>query len=901
MRGKSVSDQPPVPRPVSTTAGALWQEFEAIHGPDRPACTRHGPDGSLRDYYDAVLQKDQAALCLSGGGVRSAAFSLGVLQDLARRGLLTQFHYLSTVSGGGYIGSWLQALVHAHGGDTADVQRALGAIEAAPQLRTLRKYTNYLTPRPGISSPDTWAGILLWVRNVLVNWLIFVPALFAAALLPGLYQNVLAAIEPRWGWPLLVLGLVCLFMGIYNGARHLPSHSVHKTPMQSPSGVFVPKWVVWPLLIWSLLVPLAAAPWLRVVMPGNAILGDVIPPLGFIVMELAFVIAGYRAAGTHRRLFSHNFGWWSLASLVAAFILWLELELSIGLPVIYIAVLGPLAVTIAHLMQSLIYIALRSEAFRGDLDREWLARLNAEKVVPSLLWAIFAVVCLVLPIAVLDHTSSFTSFVVSGFGLLTGPVAAYVGKISSDMSGKAKTEAGGGFRPSSNLVLGVIAAVFAATLFMLLARLGWMLADGHILGDLILMGAAGVLAWALGRRINVNRFSMHGVYRNRLVRAFLGTARRQRQPDDFTGLDPDDNPRMAELEPREPQTRRLFPVVNLTLNLTASRNTAWAERKGESFTVTPSSCGAAFLHKCEDVAAGLPARGAYVRTELYAGSERETGPDDSCRGITLGTALAISGAAASPNMGYHSSPGAAFLMTLFNVRLGAWLPNPATASTDELSRAKPPNALVTLARELLGLSDDRGNAVYLSDGGHFENLGLYEMVRRRCRRILVVDAGEDPSSSFEDLGNAIRKIRIDFDVSIEFVPQVAIGSRTKPLLPFRSFACAKIHYPECTRPGELVYLKPADLAEVAMDVRSYRNLNETFPHQATLEQFYGESQFESYRELGRSETAGLAPDATTLTAFFDAVQRQAPPPPTPRQKQLPPTTIVTRNRRWAMT
>ena len=86
-----------------------------------------------------------------------------------------------------------------------------------------------------------------------------------------------------------------------------------------------------------------------------------------------------------------------------------------------------------------------------------------------------------------------------------------------------------------------------------------------------------------------------------------------------------------------------------------------------------------------------------------------------------------------------------------------------------------------------------------------------------------------------------------------------------------------------------------------MDVRSYRNLNETFPHQSTLEQFYGESQFESYRELGRCETAGLAPDATTLTAFFDAVQRQAPPPPTPRQKPPPPTAIVTRSRRWAMT
>jgi hypothetical protein len=290
-----------------------------------------------------------------------------------------------------------------------------------------------------------------------------------------------------------------------------------------------------------------------------------------------------------------------------------------------------------------------------------------------------------------------------------------------------------------------------------------------------------------------------------------------------------------------------------------------------------------------------------VKTASYAGGARETGPDDCCRGITLGTAVAISGAAASPNMGYHSSPGAAFLMTLFNVRLGAWLPNPAMASTSELSLAKPRNALITLARELLGMSDDRGGAVYLSDGGHFENLGLYEMIRRRCRRILVVDAGEDPNASFEDLGNAIRKIRIDFDVAIEFTPQVAIGSRQKPLEPFRSFAYGRIRYPESDTPGELIYVKPADFADVSMDVRSYRNLHETFPHQSTLEQFYGESQFESYRELGRCETGLLAPGATTLDAFFDGVRRQAPAPPVLRPKPPSPIAIVPRNRRWAMT
>src|SRR5579883_1158081 len=227
MRGASLPDQPAVPRPVLSTAGALWQELEVIHRPEgRPASKRQGYDAALLDYYDEALRRDQAALCLSGGGIRSAAFSLGVIQCLAQRKLLDQFHYLSTVSGGGYAGAWLTSLLHEHGGDATEAQKALGGKIEPPELRKLRHYANFLTPSPGISSPDTWAGILLWVRNTLVNWLIFLPALFAMALVPLLYADALAWIPPVFGWPFLLIGLACLFTGIYNGARHLPSHAL---------------------------------------------------------------------------------------------------------------------------------------------------------------------------------------------------------------------------------------------------------------------------------------------------------------------------------------------------------------------------------------------------------------------------------------------------------------------------------------------------------------------------------------------------------------------------------------------------------------------------------------------------------------------------------------------------
>src|SRR5436190_22551042 len=122
MRAAVSQHDEPEPRPVSTLAGALWQEFEAIHHLPRPVAAGQGPDASLRAYYNAALEQNQAALCLSGGGIRSAAFSLGVLEALAQKGFLSGFHYLSTVSGGGFIGGLLAALVEVHGGVARGVQ-----------------------------------------------------------------------------------------------------------------------------------------------------------------------------------------------------------------------------------------------------------------------------------------------------------------------------------------------------------------------------------------------------------------------------------------------------------------------------------------------------------------------------------------------------------------------------------------------------------------------------------------------------------------------------------------------------------------------------------------------------------------------------------------------------------
>ena len=160
---------------------------------------------------------------------------------------------------------------------------------------------------------------------------------------------------------------------------------------------------------------------------------------------------------------------------------------------------------------------------------------------------------------------------------------------------------------------------------------------------------------------------------------------REREPDAYTRFDPGDNVRMQDLYQGKEQRGILFPVVNVTLNLLEGAPSGWAERKAAPFTITPLRAGAACLGDKDEH--GDP-EGRYVRTTDYGGQEHESGHEDEKSGITLGTAMTISGAAVSPSMGYHSSPATAFLMTLFDVRLGAWLPNPGVTQTLDAGQAK---------------------------------------------------------------------------------------------------------------------------------------------------------------------------------------------------------------------
>jgi hypothetical protein len=220
-------------------------------------------------------------------------------------------------------------------------------------------------------------------------------------------------------------------------------------------------------------------------------------------------------------------------------------------------------------------------------------------------------------------------------------------------------------------------------------------------------------------------------------------------------------------------------------------------------------------------------------------------------GISLGTALTISGAAASPNMGYHSSMIVGFIMTLFNVRLGWWLGNPGLHGAKSWRRGGPRYAVGPLFSEAIGNTTDRYKYINLSDGGHFENLGLYEMVLRRCKFILLVDAGQDFDYVFEDLGNAIRKIRIDLGIPIEI--KVVSPKKLKPGEPIHRCAYGTIGYTEVDpngTDGAFLYIKPVIAGDEPPDVSNYAAAHPEFPHEPTTDQWFSESQLESYRLLG---------------------------------------------------
>jgi len=154
----------------------------------------------------------------------------------------------------------------------------------------------------------------------------------------------------------------------------------------------------------------------------------------------------------------------------------------------------------------------------------------------------------------------------------------------------------------------------------------------------------------------------------------------------------------------------------------------------------------------------------------------------------------------------------------------------------------------------IGLSE-ADQKIHLADGGHFENLGLYELLRRRCRYIIVSDAGADPTGTLADLGQAVQRARADLGADVEICGDRLYGER-KDGLHEHIHLLGTVTYADGSH-GEILYLKALLRTDLTADIYAYWRLNPDFPNQPTDNQFFGEMQFDSYRELGRQLMSGI--------------------------------------------
>lgn len=854
--------------------------------------------------FSRLHSRKRSALCFSGGGIRSATFGLGILQALAacsqrdvgiRPKLLGEFDYLSTVSGGGYLGAWLSSwatrLSKSHtdksNGSITSINhdgmaRVIEELSRTPEtgfepepveVHHLREYSNYLVPKTGLLSADTWAIAATVARNMFLNWLVLIPLFAAILLIPVLAWRLLwlrpDRVEPSALWFLVSTGAVLGAFSIAYVGYNLPDAG----NARKPAGTF----------LWLCLLPLALsavqlnvfwawlphgnpqAPWWDLVSLGKsglhwwhlAVLGSAMHG-GGVLAGLAYAVFKFRRPSGRTTVVAiiaaalTGFVGGATASALTG-VVPLSITGHLLHPKAY-AVLGFPAVIGVFLFAQTLLVGL-SSYITEDEDREWWARAGGWLVAIGTGWAVFA--CVVLySVQGLDWANAKLSATFTAVTGLAGWTAARAGK--SPETGSSRDSEASRKLLTSNFVkeygARCLLAIFLILLTMLLGALDiyvvrlmksapdlvpslWPSAlrpMGNITAHALWV-VIGELAVCLiaSYFININKFSLHGMYRMRLIRAYLGASNLCRNPNPFTGFDENDNIPMCELAKCKP-----LHVVNITLNLVHGTNLAWQQRKAESFTSTRLHTGSC--------------RVGYRSSATYGGRYKRVGHKTP---ISLGTAITISGAAASPNMGYHSSPLLTLVMTLFNARLGCWLGNPKSSS-DVWQKPGPTLGIRGFIDETLGFTDDSNNWLYLSDGGHFENLGLYEMVLRRCHLIVVSDAGADPKYSYEDLANAIRKIRVDLGISIEFPnPTLPMSPAHKPSEEFPGHHCAigRIRYSavdEGEDDGVLIYIKPSLNGNETPDIRYYATIEKTFPHQTTTDQFYDEAQFESYCRLG---------------------------------------------------
>lgn len=367
-------------------------------------------------------------------------------------------------------------------------------------------------------------------------------------------------------------------------------------------------------------------------------------------------------------------------------------------------------------------------------------------------------------------------------------------------------------------------------------------------GWLILLGLTIVFGIVALLLLDVNMTAPHRLYRDHLARTFVYPQphRMHPLPGSIDPLD-DGQHRHKRATRRDGQNTTPSPIplsginatdfapyhlINATANLPSSDSLALRERRSDFFLFSRGWCGATSI--------------GYAPTDQWRAG---TGPVD------LATAMAVSGAATSSHMGLRTIPSLSALLTFLNVRLGYWIRRPGSDTWFDTP------GFTFLVQEMLGIGMSEDAAwINLSDGGHIENMGVYELLRRRCKFIISVDGEADPESSFHGHLTLVRHAQIDFGIRIEPDLTELRPDTASRFSQSHSMMC-RVHYPPVGNDpggtGLILYTKLSMTGDEMELLKRYRSANPDFPHQTTLDQFFDEEQFEAYRRLGVHVAEGL--------------------------------------------
>jgi predicted acylesterase/phospholipase RssA len=781
-------------------------------------------------------------IALSGGGIRSASFSLGVLQALARHDVLNYIDYISTVSGGGYIGAgltwWLLRKTGSsdtYGVDASSFPYGIAdpahpAESPAFSLAFLRDNASYLVPGGGISY---LSGVAVLLRAVLLNLLVWIPVAAALFVLMIALGPLVQTIFEHIATPDLMAGL--------------------KIGLDEQAAMFN-------LLIWIGLGAIAL----------------------FVLacVDYAFLtrFTNYldEKIGPQDRTAGHTFSdsyvydrvirWTVIAVIpvvivVIAYLWGKELSISVGWERAKAERLLLTAVLTAAAAASCLFISwtIRRIWRVENLGfvygtRRFFERLYGKILLVGLL--LLAIGSIPLIVVIINNQAATSAF--GAAGIMLGVASGVWGHL------REVSEKLGRLGPGVVLPIGSILLFFGIALISYqLADYYWNQADGWAWMG---MTAIFLIAVSSAFMTNINEISPHLFYRDRLMEAFLpdiervkdgspGSAKRAERFLLSQAWDADD--------PRGP-----YPIINTNLILVNSSTLKYRLRGGDNFALTPLYCGSNAT--------------GWICTAKFAGGT-----------LTLPTAMAISGAAANPNTavggkGLTRNRFVSAVMTLLNLRLGFWVQHPRSSLV-----ASRPNHIhpgLTFCIPWYGYQEGQ-KFLELSDGGHFENLGIYELVRRGCRLIIVCDGGQDIRASYSDFVSAIRRIEQDFGAEIDFQnggPERMIGRPANDEYPkdaeyaAHGFLWATIKYHRHAARGGpaqgiIVYLKTTMVRELGIKAKGYKGAQPSFPDESTGDQFFNEEQFEAYREVGYRIADTMCEDKQLdLTGILQQLKRPAP-------------------------